>query len=415
MRSSNARAARVHQTARLVAVWSAVAISVVVAALLAAGGTDGDAPVPAGPVHVPDNRVVGDVTAFGDLRVDGVARGPVTALDDNVIVTTNGAVLGDVNAPGGRVVLEPGAQVGGEVASSRRPRIPTGAVVGGRVRSDIPTPSADQPGSFAEPVMFAGLLLALFVLAARARTRPRLRFASGLPLPAPQGVPPPRPPLNRVATRLGGLVVTGGIALAVCTVAMAPGVRWIATSQSFDDRLPRLRGLAQRTVVLAADGSPMGVLGDIDREAVTLDQAPKVLVDAVIATEDRTFYSNSGVDLGGLTRAFVENVTSGEIEQGGSDDHPAAGEELDPRAAPPRHASQDPGDRAGVPAQRPLLEEADPPGVPQHRVLRSGRVRREVCCRAFLPQAASAARRGGVGATRRVDRRARGQQPVHEP
>jgi Transglycosylase len=299
-------------------VWSAVAISVVVAALLAGGGTDGDAPVPAGPVHVPDNRVVGDVTAFGDLRVDGVARGPVTALDGNVIVTTNGAVLGDVNATGGRVVLEPGAQVGGEVASSRRPRIPTGAVVGGRVRSDVPTPSADQPGSFAEPVMFAGLLLALFVLAARARTRPRLRLPSGLSLPAPQEVPPPRPPLNRVATRLGGLVVTGGIALAVCAVALAPGVRWIATSQSFDDRLPRLRGLAQRTVVLAADGSPMGVLGDIDREAVTLEQAPKVLVDAVIATEDRTFYSNSGVDLGGLTRAFVENVTSGEIEQGGS-------------------------------------------------------------------------------------------------
>jgi hypothetical protein len=112
-------------------------MSVVVAALLAAGGTDGDAPVPAGPVHVLDNHVVGYVTAFGDVRVDGVARGSVTALDGNVIVTTNGAVLGDVSAPGGRVVLEPGAHVGGEVASSRRPRIPTDAIVGGRVRSDI--------------------------------------------------------------------------------------------------------------------------------------------------------------------------------------------------------------------------------------------------------------------------------------
>jgi hypothetical protein len=299
-------------------VWGVVAISIVVAALVAAGGTDGDAPVPSGPVHVPDNQMVGDVTAYGDVRVDGVARGSVTALDGNVIVSANGAVLRDVTAAGGRVVLEPGAQVGGEVASSRPPRIPTGAVVGGRVRSDIPSPSANEPDSLAEPVMFAGLLLALFVIAARAQTRPPVRLPSGLPLPARRTVPPQRPPLNRVMTRLGGLVVTGGIALAVCAVAMAPGVRWIATSQSFDDRLPRLRGLAQRTVVLAADGSPMGVLGDIDREAVTLDQVPKVLIDAVIATEDRTFYSNSGVDLGGLTRAFVENVTSGEIEQGGS-------------------------------------------------------------------------------------------------
>ena len=227
--------------------WCAFAISVVVGALVAAGGTDSDSPVSAAPVHIPANRVVGDVTAHGDVRVDGVARGSVTALGGNVVVTTNGAVLRDVSAPGGRVVLEPGAQVGGAVASSRSPRIPTGAVVGGRVRSDISSPSAEDPGSFAEPVMFAGLLLALFVIAGYARTRPPVRLPSGLPLPTRRVVPPPRPPLNRVATRFGGLVVTGGITLAVCAVAMAPGVSWIATSQRFDDRLPRLRGLAQRT------------------------------------------------------------------------------------------------------------------------------------------------------------------------
>lgn len=307
-----------HHTARLVAVWSAGAIAVVVAALVAAGGLDGDVPVSPGPVHVPADRAVGEVTADGDVRVDGVVRRSVTALDGDVVVTTNGAVVDDVRAPGGRVVLEPGAQVGDDVASSRRPRIAVGAVVGGDTRSDVPTPPAGDSGSFAEPVMFAGLLLGLFAIGAYARTRPPLRLPSGLPLPARRMVQPPRPPLNRVATRLGGLVVTGGMSLAVCAVAMAPGVRWIATSQSFDDRLPRLRGLSQRTTVLAADGSPMGVLGDIDREAVPLEQVPKVLTDAVIATEDQTFYSNAGIDLGGLARAFVENATSGEIEQGGS-------------------------------------------------------------------------------------------------
>ena len=40
--------------------------------------------------------------------------------------------------------------------------------------------------------------------------------------------------------------------------------------------------------------------------------------DAVIATEDRTFWTNDGIDLGAVFRAFLTNVTSGEIEQGGS-------------------------------------------------------------------------------------------------
>ena len=38
----------------------------------------------------------------------------------------------------------------------------------------------------------------------------------------------------------------------------------------------------------------------------------------MIATEDRTFWTNDGIDLGGVFRAFLTNVTSGEIEQGGS-------------------------------------------------------------------------------------------------
>ena len=42
------------------------------------------------------------------------------------------------------------------------------------------------------------------------------------------------------------------------------------------------------------------------------------MTDAVIATEDRTFWTNDGIDLGAVFRAFLTNVTSGKIEQGGS-------------------------------------------------------------------------------------------------
>ncbi len=42
------------------------------------------------------------------------------------------------------------------------------------------------------------------------------------------------------------------------------------------------------------------------------------MINAVIATEDRSFWSNDGIDLGAVFRAFIANVTSGRIEQGGS-------------------------------------------------------------------------------------------------
>ena len=45
---------------------------------------------------------------------------------------------------------------------------------------------------------------------------------------------------------------------------------------------------------------------------------PQRSINAVIATEDRSFWTNDGIDLGAVFRAFVTNVTSGEIEQGGS-------------------------------------------------------------------------------------------------
>ena len=44
----------------------------------------------------------------------------------------------------------------------------------------------------------------------------------------------------------------------------------------------------------------------------------EIVQDAVIATEDRSFWTNDGIDLGGVFRAFLTNVTSGQIEQGGS-------------------------------------------------------------------------------------------------
>jgi thiol-disulfide isomerase/thioredoxin len=117
-------------------------------------------------------------------------------------------------------------------------------------------------------------------------------------------------------------VVVGGIAIGACLAALIPGTVEVVTAHRYTaDEVRNLRALSQPSTVYYDDGTtpiPCGKLGIENREPVTLSQVPKRVIDAVIATEDRTFWTNPGIDLGAVFRAFVSNVTSGKIEQGGS-------------------------------------------------------------------------------------------------
>ena len=54
-----------------------------------------------------------------------------------------------------------------------------------------------------------------------------------------------------------------------------------------------------------------------DRVLIKLDKVPKTLIEALVATEDRNFYSHHGISIRGTARALVSNVTGGR-RQGGS-------------------------------------------------------------------------------------------------
>ena len=70
--------------------------------------------------------------------------------------------------------------------------------------------------------------------------------------------------------------------------------------------------------VLAADGSTLARRGDVYGHLMRLDELPKALPAAVLATEDRRFYSHFGLDIIGLGRAMAANLAAGRIVQGGS-------------------------------------------------------------------------------------------------
>jgi len=54
------------------------------------------------------------------------------------------------------------------------------------------------------------------------------------------------------------------------------------------------------------------------REALAYDEIPPVLVQAILSIEDRRFFEHSGVDINGLARAFIRNVSDERMGQGGS-------------------------------------------------------------------------------------------------
>lgn len=55
-----------------------------------------------------------------------------------------------------------------------------------------------------------------------------------------------------------------------------------------------------------------------DREWLRLEQIPQALINATVAIEDKTFWTNPGFDLEGIGRAFYEYVLKGGALQGGS-------------------------------------------------------------------------------------------------
>jgi penicillin-binding protein 1A len=70
--------------------------------------------------------------------------------------------------------------------------------------------------------------------------------------------------------------------------------------------------------LLTNDGGLLATFGDLFGEPLTLPEMPKYLSEAVIATEDRRFYSHFGIDPIGLARAAFVNLRAGHVVQGGS-------------------------------------------------------------------------------------------------
>lgn len=80
------------------------------------------------------------------------------------------------------------------------------------------------------------------------------------------------------------------------------------------------RILGKETPVFFSDGTTrLGVFFDqAHRQYVTYEQIPKDFVNALVASEDNTFFSHYGFDPLGIMRAALKNYQMGRVVQGGS-------------------------------------------------------------------------------------------------
>ncbi|MBL6952667.1 MAG: PBP1A family penicillin-binding protein [Alphaproteobacteria bacterium] len=116
--------------------------------------------------------------------------------------------------------------------------------------------------------------------------------------------------LGRLLYWLTVLVVWGVIAIFGVIV-------WYAYDLPSVDKLSAIQRRPSVTL-LDYKGRQLARLGDVYGEPVQLSQLPSHLPRAVVATEDRRFYSHFGIDPIGLARAMLNNIIAGRIVQGGS-------------------------------------------------------------------------------------------------
>jgi penicillin-binding protein 1A len=88
-------------------------------------------------------------------------------------------------------------------------------------------------------------------------------------------------------------------------------------------KLPDVAALSESKLqiplrIFTSDGQLIAEYGAMRRNPVTLEQIPKQLINAVIATEDQRFFEHSGVDYIGILRAAKELLVTGQKNQGAS-------------------------------------------------------------------------------------------------
>ena len=120
--------------------------------------------------------------------------------------------------------------------------------------------------------------------------------------------------IKKIFTTLIGLFI--GLALfavgllAIAVLTTYPKLPSLDAVQNYQPRMPLM--------IYSSDGKLIGSYGEERRAFTEIKDFPQVLKNAVLAAEDKRFYDHWGVDVIGVGRAIIGNLTSGGVQSGAS-------------------------------------------------------------------------------------------------
>lgn len=149
-------------------------------------------------------------------------------------------------------------------------------------------------------------------LKGKSRSEPRL-FEDGPRAPRRDGRAPPRKRRSFLRWLFSMCLVVGFWGSLIAAGAFA--ITWYSLDQKGLFQIPeREPGI----IVLATDGTEIAEQGTFFGDAINMAELPDYVPNAIIAIEDRRFYSHYGIDPIGITRAMLRNIMRGQMREGGS-------------------------------------------------------------------------------------------------
>ncbi|MFC7686272.1 transglycosylase domain-containing protein [Ureibacillus sp. GCM10028918] len=107
-------------------------------------------------------------------------------------------------------------------------------------------------------------------------------------------------------------ILAAGLIVCLSSLLLFNILIWTSDVSKLEEPTP------QPTIIYDQNGEVASKISGSKIDGVSIEQIPDHLVQAVIATEDQKFYKHDGINVIGIVRALMQNMTSGDIVAGGS-------------------------------------------------------------------------------------------------